>query len=132
MSRVLDGIQVRYLVAIAITAVALLVLGGVTLLGGDDADVPGDGGGDPTSTTTAPSTTAPTADPEPPEDTTTTTIAIRPDWFPKQTSRYSDRQPVVTVSTLPPTTTERPVDESSGNTSGSSSGNSRSSSGERD
>jgi hypothetical protein len=36
--------------------------------------------------------------------TTTTPISILPDWYPKQTSRYSDREPVVTVTTLPPTT----------------------------
>jgi hypothetical protein len=36
---------------------------------------------------------------------TTSSIEVQPDWVPKQSSRYSDRTPVVTVTTLDPTTT---------------------------
>ena len=117
-------LQMRYLTAGVITVVALLVLGLGALFGGDDAAETQPGADATTSTTEATTTSQVTA------STTTTSIAIRPDWYPKQTSRYSDRQPIVTVSTLPPTTTEAPEDDtgSAGSTSRSGAGSTRSSS----
>jgi hypothetical protein len=85
----------RVLIAIGVTAVAVLVLGLRTCAGGD-------GGVDGTSTTTSTASTLP-AEPDDGISTTTSSIVVLPDWYPKQSSRYSDREPVVTVTTLPPT-----------------------------
>ncbi len=112
----------RVLVALGVTVLAVVVLGLRACTGGDDA-------ADDAATTTAPPTsveaTVDTA------EVTTTSIVLRPDWYPKQSSRYSDREPVVTVTTLAPTTststtTTRPR---SGSGTGSSSGSSSSGTG---
>ena len=55
------------------------------------------GPGDSTTTTSTPTSVLVTGDDA---STTTSSIVILPDWYPKQTSRYSDREPVVTVTTL--------------------------------
>ncbi len=86
----------RVLVGVGVTLLAVVVLGIQALRGGEDRPV----AGSPESTTTI---VAPTTTPE--QATTSSSIVILPDWYPKQSSRYSDRQPVVTVTTLAPTTT---------------------------
>lgn len=43
--------------------------------------------------------------------TTTTTIDVNPNWLAKGSSRYSDRRPTVTVTTIHQTTTTQPDDE---------------------
>jgi hypothetical protein len=88
----------RVLVGLGVTLLALLVLG-VRACVGDGAD---DRGAAPTTSTS--STSVPdTGDPAD-AATTTVSIVVLPDWYPKQSSRYSDREPVVTVTTLAPTT----------------------------
>lgn len=86
----------RVLIGVGVTLIAVVVLGVQALRGGDDQ--PEAGSADPTTTSVAPTTT-------PDQATTSSSIEILPDWYPKQSSRYSDRQPVVTVTTLAPTTT---------------------------
>ncbi len=86
----------RVLIGVGVTLIAVVVLGVQALRGGDDQ--PEAGSADPTTTSVAPTTT-------PEQATTSSSIEILPDWYPKQSSRYSDRQPVVTVTTLAPTTT---------------------------
>jgi hypothetical protein len=82
---------VRILVALAVTVVALGVLAVNALIASDDpAEAPAMPA--PTSTTTTSSTVA-----EPVE----TSVVVAPDWYPKGSSRYSNRQPVVTVTTIP-------------------------------
>lgn len=105
----LGGVQLpppRVLVGIGVTVVALAVLGLRACTGGDD---------DTSATTT---TTTSTTVVEDAPVTTTSSIVVLPDWYPKQVSRYSDREPVVTVSTLPPTssTTTTEADFDSGAT----------------
>lgn len=87
----------RVLVAIGVTVLAMAVLG---LRSCTD----GGGGG---SNEARPSSTS--AGPGEVEDTilippTTSSIVVPPDWYPKQSGRYSDRDPVVTITTLAPTT----------------------------
>ena len=86
----------RLLVAIGVTLVAVVLLG-LRACAGDDGGESGDASTTTTGATTSVVVTGDTA------DTTTSSIVILPDWYPKQTSRYSDREPVVTVTTLPPT-----------------------------
>lgn len=90
----------RVLVGLGVTLLALLVLG-VRACVGDGAD----GRGAAPTTTTTSSTSVPAAADSADAATTTVSIAILPDWYPKQSSRYSDREPVVTVTTLAPTST---------------------------
>lgn len=87
----------RVLVGIGATVLAVGVLG-VRSCTGD----PGAGSGAVPST----STSAGVAEVEDtsPTPTTTSSIVVLPDWYPKQSSRYSDRAPAVTVTTLQPTT----------------------------
>ena len=85
----------RVMVALGVTAAAVLVLGLRSCGGGEDT-------ADDNVTTTAPPTTVEASVAT--ADVTTSSIAVRPDWYPKQSSRYSDREPVVTVTTLAPTT----------------------------
>lgn len=87
----------RVLVGLGVTLLALLVLG-VRACVGDGAD-----GRGAAPTTTTSSTSVPAAADPADAATTTVSIAILPDWYPKQSSRYSDREPVVTVTTLAPT-----------------------------
>ena len=104
----------RVLIAIGLTAAAVLVLGLRTCSAGD-------GNVDGTSTTTSTASTVP-ADTDDGISTTTSSIVVLPDWYPKQSSRYSDREPVVTVTTLPPTssttTTEPELDSGDGGDDG--------------
>jgi hypothetical protein len=86
----------RVLIGIGVTLVALVVLGVQAVRGDGDGDEPAAPG---STTTSSPATTVPQL------ATTSSSISILPDWYPKQSSRYSDRQPVVTVTTLAPTTT---------------------------
>ena len=84
----------RILIAIAATAVAVVVLALNALLGGDADEAP-----DATSSTTtavAPTTVPVAVHPS---------AVVAPDWYPKRSSRYSDRGPGVTITTLPSTTT---------------------------
>lgn len=89
----------RVLVGLGVTLLALLVLG-VRACVGDGAD---DRGAAPTTSTSSTASVPDTADPAD-AATTTVSIVVLPDWYPKQSSRYSDREPVVTVTTLAPTT----------------------------
>lgn len=43
--------------------------------------------------------------------TTTTAVEINPNWAQKRSSRYGDRQPTVTVTTIQETTTTQPDDD---------------------
>lgn len=99
----------RVLVALGVTVLAVVVLGAQALLrgGGDD-----DGGATPEDQAGA--TSSSTTASERVVSTTTSSIAVLPDWYPKQSSRYSDRGPVVTLTTLAPTTTAEPDDEIDG------------------
>jgi hypothetical protein len=83
----------RILVALVVTVVALGVLAADALFMSDDpAEAPA--GPATTSTTTTSSTVAGAVE---------TSVVVAPDWYPKGSSRYSDRQPAVTVTTIPPT-----------------------------
>lgn len=88
-------VQPRFLVAIGLTVVALVVLAVVSLRRPGPAREPA---------TSAPATT---------ERTTTTmigtstTVEIPADWYPKGSSRYSDREPHTSLTTLAPTTTDK-------------------------
>lgn len=86
----------RILVALALTVVAVAALG-VGALVGNDA---------PSSTTTTSTTTAAVLAPT--TEVTETSVQVAPDWYPKGSSRYSDRRPAVTITTLAPTTTDEP------------------------
>lgn len=85
----------RVLVGIAATVLAVVLLGARACA--TEQDPVGDSAQDTTTSTVA------VAAPIEPDLTTTSSIVILPDWYPKQNSRYSDRQPVVTVTTLQPT-----------------------------
>ena len=87
----------RILVAMAATVLALVVLGANALFGGDE---PPEGGPTEEPATAESSTTVTTA----PREVVDTTVVLLPDWYPKGSSRYSDRSPSVTITTLPPTT----------------------------
>lgn len=96
----------RITIAIVATVLALVVLAGNALLGGDD-DGDGDRAGPTETTTSSTSTSAP-----PVGDTgvTATSAVLAPDWYPKGSSTFSDRRPQVTVTTLPSTTTSSTLD----------------------
>lgn len=89
----------RILLALGLTVVAVVVLLGTAIFDGND-DVG-------TSTTTSSSTTMSIAA-APTSAAPDTTVRVAPDWYPKSSSRYSDRRPAVTITTLAPTTTEDP------------------------
>ncbi len=91
--------------AIALTVLALAVLGGRALLSGGDGDE--DAGGASSTTSSSPPTS-------PPPELTTTSVEILPEWFPKQTSRYSERESVVSLTTVPTTSSTAPDDDPSG------------------
>ena len=101
------GIDRRWLVAGLATVVAVVFLVATTVVGSGDDDPSSDAAS--TSTTelaTAPSTAAPT-------------IAVQPDWYRKETSRYSDRRPVATESSgVPTVTTEAPASSEGSRTTG--------------
>lgn len=106
----------RILIAIAVTVVAVgaLVLSAV-LGGGDEVtrETPDDRPED-TSTSAAPTTVAEVAG---------TSVVVAPDWYQKGSSRYSDREPAMTITTLATTTTEdTPEDFGGDGTAGSGSG----------
>lgn len=99
----------RILVALAVSVVAVVVLG-VAWLVGTRSD-PSDGATPTTTTTSAVATTVPTGDTIAP-----TPITVLPDWYRKSSSRYDERRPATTVppdrtgsSTTAPTTTTSSV-----------------------
>lgn len=95
----------RILVAIGVTIVAVGVLGVSAVLGGEDSVQPPPELSTSTTTTGAPPTTA--------GEVVDTSVLVAPDWYPKRSSRYSDRQPIVTITTLPTTTTAREMQNGS-------------------
>lgn len=95
----------RILVGIGLTVAAVVVLGVTSFAGSDDGDEGGTTTVDPIESSVSPETTPPTS-PAIDESTTSTSIVLAPDWYPKQSSRFSDRRPVVTVTTLPPAADE--------------------------
>lgn len=96
------------LFGIAVTVLAVSVLGVRACADRGEA-----GSGAPTSvaTPTTEVVAGATVTSEPAGATTTVSISVLPDWYPKQSSRYSDREPAVTVTTLPPTTTTEPGED---------------------
>jgi len=98
----------RILVALAVTVVALGVLAVAALTGGGDGE-----GASPTSTqpTGSSTTIAPVSTSA---EVPGTSVVVSPEWYPKGTSRYSDRTPAVTITTLPPTTAPDANDETGG------------------
>jgi hypothetical protein len=96
----------RVMVGLGVTVLALLVLGVRACSDGDPEVAPSD----PGPSTSQPTSSVASSDAA---DAATTTVSIQvlPDWYPKQSSRYSDRQPAVTVTTLPPTTTTEPGED---------------------
>lgn len=100
----LSRVPPRILIALVLTVLAVAVLGVRTVIDRDTG-----GGAAEGSTTT-------TADPTPtdaPVEASTTSVEVLPDWFPKQTSRYSEREPVVSLTTVP-TTTSTVLDDGPG------------------
>jgi hypothetical protein len=92
----------RLLVAIGLTVVGLAVLAVASLTGG--------GGEEPaTASTSTSSEVTVTAGTVPP-----TTIELLPDWYRKGNSRFSERGPAPTVSSLPSTTTTTTTTRRSG------------------
>ncbi|MGB3410499.1 MAG: hypothetical protein WBA45_04830 [Microthrixaceae bacterium] len=95
------------LFALGITVIALLVLAGMAIFGGSEGS---DGSGSAAKSGpeagqvgTSTSTTASTST----VSVTTTSLEISVDWYPKGSSRYSNRKPPVTVTTIaPPTSSE--------------------------
>lgn len=99
----LSRLPPRVLVALVLTVAALAVLGGRALLSGEGND--GDAGGAASTTTSSTSTS------QPPVELTTTSVEVRSEWFPKQTSRYSERESVVSLTTVPTTSSTVPADD---------------------
>lgn len=105
----------RIVLAAVVSVVALAALGLSSLWPSGDGDGAGEAGNTSSTTTSSVDTTLTSAP--------TTTIELAPDWYEKASSRYSDRVPSVTVSTLDPTTTTTARSRSqSGSQSGSGSG----------
>jgi hypothetical protein len=84
---------VRILVAVVLTALAVVVLAGNAMFGG--ADDPPDPPPEETTTTTTAEPTEP-VEMEPP-----TTVPLAPDWYAKGSSRYSARRPPTTTTPEP-------------------------------
>ncbi len=102
----------RVLLALAVTALAVVVLGVRACAPSDDgADAGTPAVSEEPGATSSSTSVAPSTQPTQPAQVTSSSVESLPDWYPKQASRYSDRDPVVTVSTLPPTSTTEP-DES--------------------
>jgi hypothetical protein len=85
----------RVVVALVLTAVGFMVLGVLALRGRDGAEPAG-------RTTTSSTSATPSAPPVPP-----VSIELRSDWYRKGNSRFSERGPVPTVSSLPSTSSTR-------------------------
>jgi len=103
---------VRVVVALCVTALCTAVLAVVSLRGGVDQSA--------APPTTAPSDAQTTVTTAATQSTTTSSIEVLADWYPKRTSRYSDRRPPVTVTTLAPTTsTTEPVSNRTSRSDGS-------------
>lgn len=85
----------RVLVALVLTGVGVTTLGVLALRGPDRAEPVG-------RTTTSTTSATPAAPPTPP-----VSIELRADWYRKGNSRFSERGPVPTVSSLPSTSTTR-------------------------
>ncbi|MCX6525559.1 MAG: hypothetical protein NTX58_12495 [Actinobacteria bacterium] len=92
----------RMILALGFTLVALLLLAVGALRSDPDSKEQDQSQTASENSSTSISTTTALA---PEQSTTTTSIKLLPDWYPKGSSRYSDRAPAVTVTTLPPTTT---------------------------
>ncbi len=92
----------RIIIGVAVTLLAVLALGLRSWVSSDG------GSGSAGTSTTADAPVETTTAPGGVDEVPSTSIVLAPDWYPKQSSRYSDRRPVVTVTTLPPTTTTRP------------------------
>ncbi len=104
------GLPVRYAAALVATVLAVVVLLVASALGDGEPEV------SEVAPTTAPSTTVLVVGGPP------RSIEVQPDWYRKGYSLYSERGPVPTVSSLPPTTVDEEEDDSdSGSGSGSSS-----------
>ncbi len=102
----LSRLPPRVIVALVVTLLALAVLGGRALLSGGDGD--GDARGASSTTSSSPPTSSPSV------ELTTTSVEVLAEWFPKQTSRYSEREPVVSLTTVPTTSSTVPDDDPSG------------------
>ncbi len=90
----------RVLLAAAVTVLAVVVLGAQTVLsGGDGAGE--DAGGGPTTTELDASVDSTTAGDEP-AVAPPRPVEVQPDWYPKRSSRYSDRSPEASITTVPP------------------------------
>lgn len=93
----MNRVAPRFLIAVAVTVVALIAVAILSLVGGDD-----DTGSRTSTTVAAPGTTTMLAGPE----TTTTLVEIPEDWYPKGSSRYSDREPSGSAPTQKPVSEE--------------------------
>lgn len=86
----------RVLLAVVVTVLALVVLGARTIF----SDGAGDADGGPTTTELdaaapdGPPAEEPVVEPPPP-------VEVQPDWYPKRSSRYSDRSPEASITTVP-------------------------------
>jgi hypothetical protein len=93
----------RILVAVAITAVGVLVLVLVAALGGGTPDAAGPVD-DPVPVEELPEEPAESPPTEPPP-----TMVVRPDWYRKGSSIYAQRQSAQTIPAGPGTTTTTPT-----------------------
>lgn len=87
----------RVMIALGITVIAVLVLAGMAVFGGTGGSgVDRNANAKPEVTSTSTTVTATTTA----VSITTTSLQIPVDWYPKGSSRYSDRKPPVTVTTI--------------------------------
>jgi len=85
----------RVVLAAAVTVLAVVVLAAQTVLSDRD-------GGDAGATTTTIEAPGDTVDPDDePVVVAPTPVEVQPDWYPKRSSRYSDRIPEASVTTVP-------------------------------
>lgn len=88
----MNRVEPKFLVAIVITVATVIGVVAMSLSGSDKASTPVE-----TTTTTSSASTTVAVETIPP-----TTVEIPEDWYPKGSSRYSDRSPATTMSTLAP------------------------------
>lgn len=100
--------RVRFTVALVVSAVGIVTLVVVSMFGGDNDPTSGSG-------TAAVDSTVPAQDSEisPSDEAPTTTVEIPPEWRPKGSSLYSDREPSTTV-TVPDVDDPLDADEPAG------------------